>query len=120
MNVLIPFCQEDAHAAVLDVDELAGQPTGTGYFGVFDGHGGKEVAKFAAKYLVSPAVQSLFLSPQPPLISLPERKSGVNPCADQHPVTVSASLIPTHVLIWPLKAQRGRQPVLACCRHTSW
>lgn len=36
---------EDAHAAILDLD------TSTSYFGVFDGHGGKVVAKFCAKYL---------------------------------------------------------------------
>ncbi|CAH9134386.1 unnamed protein product [Cuscuta epithymum] len=36
---------EDAHAAILDLD------TSTSYFGVYDGHGGKVVAKFCAKYL---------------------------------------------------------------------
>ncbi|KAL8195768.1 hypothetical protein R6Q57_025521 [Mikania cordata] len=36
---------EDAHAAVPDLD-----PT-TSFFGVYDGHGGKVVAKFCAKYL---------------------------------------------------------------------
>ena len=41
--------QEDAHSVVLDVD---GQ-THTGFFGVFDGHGGKEVARFAAAHLPS-------------------------------------------------------------------
>lgn len=49
---------EDAHAVVLDVDQER-----TGFFGVFDGHGGKEVAKFAAKHLAdelsrSPGFQS--------------------------------------------------------------
>lgn len=36
---------EDAHAAILDLDE------NTSFFGVYDGHGGKVVAKFCAKYL---------------------------------------------------------------------
>ncbi|KAJ4794063.1 Protein phosphatase 2C-like protein [Rhynchospora pubera] len=36
---------EDAHTAVLDLDK------GTSFFGVFDGHGGKAVARFCAKYL---------------------------------------------------------------------
>lgn len=40
--------QEDAHAAVLDVDGASR----TGFFAVFDGHGGKEVAKFCAAHLV--------------------------------------------------------------------
>jgi len=36
---------EDAHAAILDLDDK------TSFFGVYDGHGGKVVAKFCAKYL---------------------------------------------------------------------
>ncbi|KAJ4957929.1 hypothetical protein NE237_025040 [Protea cynaroides] len=36
---------EDAHAAYPDLD------TNTAFFGVYDGHGGKVVAKFCAKYL---------------------------------------------------------------------
>ncbi len=40
--------QEDAHSAVLDVDSTSR----TGFFAVFDGHGGKEVAKFCASHLV--------------------------------------------------------------------
>ncbi|KAH1203796.1 putative protein phosphatase 2C 60 [Glycine max] len=36
---------EDAHAAHLDLD------ASTSFFGVYDGHGGKVVAKFCAKYL---------------------------------------------------------------------
>ena len=43
-----PAAQEDAHAALLDLDAS----TGTGFFGVFDGHGGKEVARYAALHLV--------------------------------------------------------------------
>jgi protein phosphatase 1G len=39
--------QEDAHIASLDL----GDEHGTGLFAVFDGHGGKLVAKYAAKHL---------------------------------------------------------------------
>ncbi|XP_027938829.1 probable protein phosphatase 2C 60 [Vigna unguiculata] len=43
---------EDAHAAHLDLDES------TSFFGVYDGHGGKVVAKFCAKYLHQQVVKS--------------------------------------------------------------
>eukprot|EP00250_Pteridium_aquilinum_P001456 c11646_g1_i1 orf=256-1281(+) len=36
---------EDAHAAILDLDE------NTSFFGVYDGHGGKDVSRFCAKHL---------------------------------------------------------------------
>lgn len=37
---------EDAHIAKLDIDQ------DTHIFGVFDGHGGKEVAIFTSKYFI--------------------------------------------------------------------
>ena len=43
--------QEDAHTTVLDVSD-SGKESGVGLFGVFDGHGGKAVAKFVAKHVV--------------------------------------------------------------------
>ncbi|XP_061364370.1 probable protein phosphatase 2C 60 isoform X1 [Gastrolobium bilobum] len=43
---------EDAHAAHLDLD------ASTSYFGVYDGHGGKVVAKFCAKYLHQQVLKS--------------------------------------------------------------
>ena len=42
--------QEDAHATVLQL-EADGC---TAMFGVFDGHGGKQVAKYVAQHLVRP------------------------------------------------------------------
>ena len=39
--------QEDAHIADLKL------PNGEAVFGVFDGHGGKEVALFVAKHFVN-------------------------------------------------------------------
>ncbi|CAL5218962.1 g716 [Coccomyxa viridis] len=55
---------EDAHSIVLDLDT-----TKAGFFGVFDGHGGKEVAKFSAVYLAKE------------LLELPEFRSGNMPQA---------------------------------------
>jgi protein phosphatase 1G len=43
---------EDAHSALLDLD------TETAFFGVFDGHGGRVVAKFCAKYLHSQVLKA--------------------------------------------------------------
>ncbi|CAL0323152.1 unnamed protein product [Lupinus luteus] len=43
---------EDAHAAHLDL------PPSTSFFGVYDGHGGKVVAKFCAKYLHQQVLKS--------------------------------------------------------------
>ncbi|VAI44474.1 unnamed protein product [Triticum turgidum subsp. durum] len=43
---------EDAHSALLDLDNE------TAFFGVFDGHGGRVVAKFCAKYLHSQVLKS--------------------------------------------------------------
>lgn len=40
-----PAPQEDAHATVLDLEE------DSSFFAVFDGHGGKEVAKYAAMHM---------------------------------------------------------------------
>ena len=42
--------QEDAHAAVLDLEDGNSKAA---LFAVLDGHGGAEVARFAAKHLVS-------------------------------------------------------------------
>ncbi|KAG1327542.1 putative protein phosphatase 2C 11 [Cocos nucifera] len=43
---------EDAHAALPDLDDC------TSFFGVYDGHGGKVVAKFCAKYLHTQVVKN--------------------------------------------------------------
>jgi len=43
---------EDAHAAIPDLDNC------TSFFGVYDGHGGKVVSKFCAKYLHTQVVKS--------------------------------------------------------------
>ncbi len=40
--------QEDAHAMAMGL----GVDGKTGFFAVFDGHGGKEVAKYVALYMV--------------------------------------------------------------------
>ncbi len=47
--VFFIFAQEDAHSIFLEMEDASK----TGFFGVFDGHGGKEVARFVALYLVS-------------------------------------------------------------------
>ena len=46
--------QEDAHAIELDL-QSNGKPKAS-MFGVFDGHGGKEVARFTAMHIVSCAL----------------------------------------------------------------
>lgn len=46
-NIYLPISQEDAHIALLDLNEDK-----MALFSIFDGHGGKAVAKFAAKYMV--------------------------------------------------------------------
>jgi len=43
---------EDAHAAIPDLDNC------TSFFGVYDGHGGKVVSKFCAKYLHTQVLKS--------------------------------------------------------------
>ncbi|KAJ4732660.1 Protein phosphatase 2C family protein [Rhynchospora pubera] len=43
---------EDAHTALLDLDES------TSFFGVYDGHGGRVVAKFCAKFLPTQILKS--------------------------------------------------------------
>jgi protein phosphatase 1G len=58
---------EDAHITILDVMEGAEEmphDKNISVFGVFDGHGGKEVAKYAAKYF------------KPILLSTPEFQNG--------------------------------------------
>lgn len=45
---------EDAHKAILNVDKN----TSTSIFGIFDGHGGKLVAKFCAKHLHQEVLKS--------------------------------------------------------------
>lgn len=44
----VVLLQEDAHCAVLEVDPS----NQTGFFGVFDGHGGQEVAKYCSLRMV--------------------------------------------------------------------
>lgn len=48
LTVRFRCAQEDAHL----IEPAAGDDTSVGVFAVFDGHGGKEVAGFAAMYLV--------------------------------------------------------------------
>ena len=55
----LPTPQEDAHAIILDVDAATGREKvgeATSLFAVFDGHGGKEVARYAARHLAEHVV----------------------------------------------------------------
>ncbi len=68
--------QEDAHATVLQL-EADGR---TAMFGVFDGHGGKQVAKYVAQHLVRPRPG------RPPPHAQPARQGGPAP-AQARPAT---------------------------------
>lgn len=58
---------EDAHIACTDVAEIDGSGDSVSLFGVFDGHGGKEVAKFCQAYFQQELVkQPEFLKRQFP------------------------------------------------------
>jgi hypothetical protein len=92
------FLQEDAHITDLELDPA----TRTSLFSIFDGHGGKAVAKFCAQHLVSSSpftatrVGRLAQSPTsaPAISSLA--------CGRLHPNQPAC----VHALLW--------------CRHVSW
>lgn len=48
---------EDAHIAIPNLETQYDVPQGTSLYAVFDGHGGKEVSLFCAKYFVSTLVE---------------------------------------------------------------
>mmetsp|Transcript_64967 Transcript_64967/g.149063 ORF Transcript_64967/g.149063 Transcript_64967/m.149063 type:complete len:381 (+) Transcript_64967:31-1173(+) len=49
---------EDAHICMVDVGQMAPQFAGVGLFAVFDGHGGKEVARYCAKHFGRATIKS--------------------------------------------------------------